>query len=76
MLIFKHRPMPFGEENQAVCGVIVKSRKYLVEQRTRVNCPLCKVIDKIDTPERVVSHIDQDIADLVAMRNQILEEKI
>lgn len=75
MLIFKHRVKPFGEPSEAVCGVIVKTSRYLVQSAERVTCPLCKVMDNIDTRETIIKHIDKDISDLVAIRNQILEEK-
>ncbi len=73
MLIFKHHVKPFGEPNEAVCGKIVTSKTYLVERSSRVTCPICRVISKIETPERTIQHIDEDIVYLVSLRNKILD---
>jgi hypothetical protein len=72
MLIFKHRVKLFGEPNEAVCGVIVKTSRYLVESANRVSCPMCRVIDGIDTPEQAIYNIERDITNLVLIRNKVV----
>lgn len=71
MLIFKHRPQGFDDPTKAACGVTVKSKKYLVQAADRVNCPMCRLYDGIDTFDEALAAIDKDIADLTAMRDKI-----